>query len=113
MYEVKESDWKLFRKMLPGWQEAYMENLIKEYIEILQKDTNASVRFWELEERIFKDRKHTGVSAEMSRSKMFDNIIILIHEKAISIEDLSEFSENLKNSVNRLFYIINNISEQE
>jgi len=52
-----------------------MENLIKEYIEILQKDTNASVRFWELEERIFKDRKYTGVSAEMSRSKMLDNII--------------------------------------
>ena len=27
MYQVKEKDWKQFRKMLPEWQEAYMERL--------------------------------------------------------------------------------------
>ena len=31
MYQVKEKDWKQFRKMLPEWQEAYMERLTKEY----------------------------------------------------------------------------------
>ena len=35
MYQVKEKDWKQFRKMLPEWQEAYMERLTKEYIELL------------------------------------------------------------------------------
>ena len=33
MYQVIEKDWKLFRKLLPDWQEAYMERLAKEYIE--------------------------------------------------------------------------------
>ena len=32
MYDVKESDWKLLRKLVPGWQERYMDKLIKEYI---------------------------------------------------------------------------------
>ena len=32
---VKESDWKLFRKKLPGWQEVYMGKLTQEYAAIL------------------------------------------------------------------------------
>ena len=31
MYSVKESDWKLFRKLLPEWQERFMERLLGEY----------------------------------------------------------------------------------
>ena len=27
MYQTKEQDWKLFRKKLPLWQEAYMDKL--------------------------------------------------------------------------------------
>ena len=42
MYQVKEKDWKQFRKMLPEWQEAYMERLTKEYIELLSSDMQAS-----------------------------------------------------------------------
>ena len=29
-YELKEKDWKLLRKKLPGWQEAYMDGLVEE-----------------------------------------------------------------------------------
>ena len=32
---ITEKDWKLFRKMLPTWQERYMENLINDYEAIL------------------------------------------------------------------------------
>ena len=35
----------------------------------------------------------------MCRSRMLENIISLISEKAISINDLSEFSDELKNTV--------------
>ena len=35
MRDVAESDWKLFKKMLPQWQERYMEKLIGQYVEIL------------------------------------------------------------------------------
>ena len=54
--EFKETDWKLFRKKLPGWQEAFMAELNKEYISILSRDQNASDNFWELEKRIREGR---------------------------------------------------------
>lgn len=49
MRDVAESDWKLFKKMLPQWQERYMENLIGQYVEMLNGDSEASSRFWALE----------------------------------------------------------------
>ena len=42
MYDVKESDWKLLRKLVPDWQERYMDKLNKEYIEILSRECNPS-----------------------------------------------------------------------
>lgn len=32
-----EKDWKLFKKKLGGWQEAYMDRLIEEYKDIYIK----------------------------------------------------------------------------
>ncbi len=32
MRDVAESDWKLFKKTLPRWQERYMEKLIGQYV---------------------------------------------------------------------------------
>ena len=52
-----EADWKLFRKKIVGWQEAYMEGLIGEYVELLSADSDASERFWQLERRIRKDKR--------------------------------------------------------
>ena len=49
---VKESDWKLFRKKLPGWQEVYMGKLTQEYAAILAGPGLASEKFWKLEKRI-------------------------------------------------------------
>ena len=81
MYQVIEKDWKLFRKLLPGWQEAYMERLAKEYIELLSSDRQASDKFWELDQRIKQDKRRTGVLARgVSRSNMFQLIINLIYE---------------------------------
>lgn len=94
-----KKDWKLFREKLPEWQEAYMERLCQEYIEILNRDENASDRFWTLEKRIWKDKKKAGVQVEMSRSEMIYNIMSLLKEGAIQMEDLKEFSEELKETV--------------
>lgn len=47
----KESDWKLFKKLIPIWQERYMTKLNKEYIGILIQDKEASTIFWELNDR--------------------------------------------------------------
>lgn len=96
--EINERDWKLFRKKLPGWQEDFMNRLNKEYIEILsQEGKNPSDIFWELENRIKRDKKLMGVMArDMSRSNMYGHLIDLLREEAITLEDLSDFSEELQ-----------------
>ena len=43
--EVSKSDWKLFRTRITEWQEAYMERLVKEYIDMLKETGNASDKF--------------------------------------------------------------------
>ena len=102
MRAFSEKDWKLFRKKLPGWQEAYMNRLCREYIDLLSSDLKASNRFWELEKRIKDDRKKTGVVATMSRSQMIFNIANLVYDGAISMDDLEEFSDDVKESVRML-----------
>ena len=94
-----EKDWKLFRSKIAEWQEAYIDRLNKEYIELLSEDANPSDKFWSLEERIKKDKQKTGVRAEMRRSNLIYNIISLINEGAIRCEDLEECSEQLRETV--------------
>jgi len=94
-----EKDWKLFRSKIANWQEVYMDRLNKEYIALLSGGGNPSYKFWNLENRIKKDKKKTGVRAEMSRSNLIYNIISLMYEGAISFEDLEEFSDQLKETV--------------
>lgn len=97
--DFTEKDWKLFRNKIAGWQEAFMDRINKEYIELLSEDANPSDKFWGLEKRIKEDKKKIGVRAEMSRSKLIYNILSLINEGAISYEDLEEFSDELKETV--------------
>lgn len=97
--EISEKDWKLLRAKLPIWQETYMNKLNQEYIEILSSSDNPADKFWELEKRINTDKHKTGVACDMRRSKMVENIISLITEGIITIDDISEFSDNLKASV--------------
>ena len=35
MENFSEKDWKIFKRKIPEWQEAYMERLNNEYIELL------------------------------------------------------------------------------
>ena len=102
MRDFSEKDWKLFRKKITDWQESYMERLCKEYIDLLSSDIDASDRFWELEKRIKDDRKKTGVIATMSRSKMILNIADLVYDGAISMDELEEFSDDVKTAVRML-----------
>lgn len=93
--EVSKKDWKLFREKLAGWQESYMEKLVQEYIKLLQKDEKASDKFWELESRIKKDRKHPGVIMEMRKSQMVYDIVMLIQYGVIQLTDLEGFSDDV------------------
>ncbi len=97
--ECSKADWKLFRIKVAQWQENYMTKLNQEYVEILQSDENASDKFWKLEERIRKDKKHPGVILEMSKSNMIYAILALLRDDVIKMEDLEEFSDELKEQV--------------
>lgn len=98
MIEPSKRDWKLFREKIGGWQERYMENLVKEYADYLRSDLPASTKFWELEKRIKRDRKTPGVCIELRKSNMFWDIAQLIHDGVISMDDLQAFSEDVKDA---------------
>lgn len=99
MYECKESDWKLFKKKIASWQEDYMEKLNLEYISLLQREEDPSHNFWNLCDRIDKDKKKPGVVVEMSRAKMFTNLLDLLNDGVITFKDLEDFSEELIESL--------------
>lgn len=100
VHHFPESDWKLFRARLPGWQEKHMESLVRDYAQLLADPSQrASDKFWALEKRIRKDRTHVGVVAEMRRSMMFTNLLSLLQEGAITQEDLEGFSEDLQERI--------------
>ena len=100
-YNFLEKDWKLYRNKIAGWQEAYME--------ILRADEIGSERFWKLHDRIKKDKKSPGVLiTRSSRSDMIDNIFALLIYRVITMDDLDDFSEELKE---HLVFIIKNHPE--
>ena len=93
--EVNEKDWKLYRQCLPGWQEAYMEGLVREYEAILTGPGPASEKFWALEERVRKQKRHPGVIADMRRSMMNQQLVSLLVDGVITFADLEGFSAPL------------------
>ena len=96
MYDVKEKDWKIFRKKIIMWQENYMQKLNNEYIKLLQRENVPSKNFWDLEKRIFKDKRSVGVViSNMRRSTMIQNILELLRDDIIQFDDLNDFSEEL------------------
>ena len=97
--EITERDWKIFRKKISNWQECYMERLVTDYITFLQSDKAASTKFWELEKRIKQDKKCPGVLIEMRRSTAINNIVRMVLDGVISLDDLKEFSDELKEAV--------------
>ena len=99
MVEPSKRDWKLYREKIGEWQEHYMEKLVKEYADYLCSDLSASTKFWEIEKRIKRDRKTPGVCIELRKSDMFWDIAGLINDKVISMDDLEEFSDDLKEAV--------------
>ena len=98
-----ESDWKLYKSKIADWQEGYMEKLCKEYIDLLSSDRLPSDRFWELENRIREDKRATGVVVNNSRSNMIGNILDLLYEGEITLDDLSDFSEELRERIKSIY----------
>ena len=99
MVEISKADWKLFRERVSDWQEHYMEQLVKEYVELLTSPGNASDHFWELEERIRKDKKHPGVLIELRKSTAIWDIAYFVRDNVITMDELEGFSKDLIEAV--------------
>ena len=97
--EVKEFDWKKFREKLPKWQEDYMERLVKGYASLLTENKPASYKYWELRKRINQDKKCSGVVMEPRRSTMIIEVAGMIVDDVITLDDISDFSDEFKESI--------------
>lgn len=104
--EISKKDWKLYREKIPGWQENYMSRLNDEYIALLSADDkDPSEKFWELEKRIKRDRRHPGVLIEMQKSNAMYDIVRLIRLDVITYDDLSDFSDDLRQAIKMMLAI--------
>ena len=92
----------MFRERIIGWQEAYIGRLNREYIELLSRDGSETEKFWELYRRICRDKRNTGVQAEMRNSEILANLCRLVNEGVIGYNDLDGFSEELREDVIRI-----------
>jgi len=101
--DIRKQDWKLFREKVPEWQELYMEKLLTQYIALLSDESSyASKRFWELDEKIKKDKRTPGVQLQLDKSEMEIDTAHLIIDGAITLDDLSDFSKEFQDTVNNL-----------
>lgn len=109
-----EKDWKLFKKKLGGWHEAYMDKLIEEYKDILNSDVSSSDKYWALRKKIYEDYKSPGVLArDVSRSNMFIILLGLLRDEAITMDDLDEFSDELKEDIEQFIKQENTFSAKK
>lgn len=79
-----------------------MEQLVKEYQEILTEDDLASERFWKLDKRIREDRQHPGVIFEVRRGNMIPCILTLLKDGIITDADLEGFSQELLEAIHSM-----------
>lgn len=101
--EPSKSDWRLYREKVSGWQENYMERLIKDYITYLSSDERASTKFWEMEKRIKADKKTPGVCIELNKENMMFDLVRFLQDGVIIFDDLDEFSDELRENVRLLW----------
>lgn len=101
--EPSKSDWKLYREKVAGWQERYMERLIKDYISYLISDEQASTKFWEMEKRIKQDKKTPGVCIELRKGNMIFDLVRFIQDGVIVFDELNDFSDELRENVKVLW----------
>lgn len=101
--KVREADWKLFKKKAPEWEQACMDRLNQEYIQILTGPDTPADKFWQLRRRINKDVYRIGVSIEAGRSSMEGQMGLLLRGGAITLDDLDGFSAELRGRLEAVY----------
>ena len=67
-----------------------------------KKKLPPSEKFWKAEKLIIREKKSAGVIVEMRRSMFKINLLKLLNEKAITMEDLADFSPELQEEIKKV-----------
>lgn len=111
---ISKADWKLLRTKIAEWQERYMAQLIQQYIQLLSDESRTpSDRFWDLEKQVKNAKKHPGVLICLEKANAVYDIVSLIQLGVISFEDLADFSDGLKECVQRILSLHMNATREE
>ena len=100
--EFSKQDWALFRKKIALWQEAYIDQLNQEYMQILSEEGNPSDKFWALEKRINQDKRCRGVVIQLRKQNLAFDLAALINDGVVTFADIEEFSNETKEIVKHL-----------
>lgn len=99
MTDPAKADWTLFQSLLPQWQERFMSRLCDKYAAVLTGPYRGSEAFWEVKRLIRQDVKRIGAMGGVEQSEMADIIADLLREQVITAEDLADFSDEVKETV--------------
>ena len=102
--DIKETDWKLFRRRVPEWRERYLEQQNQALRALLeQPNQTPTTIFWQVKK--FTDEQ-ARVLVECfdghSRSTMERFMITMYRYRVIARADIDEFSEELQARFERL-----------
>ncbi len=106
MYEppkVRESDWKVFRRKAPQWEQACIDRLNQAYIQLLRGPETPAEKFWTLRRRVNKDAYWINDLLEVGRSTMESQLGLLLRAGAITPEDLDGFSADLRGRLEAVY----------
>ena len=102
MTDPTKADWMLFQSLLPQWQERFTARLCDKYAAVLTGPYRGSEAFWEVKRLIRQDVKRFDVMGEVEQSEVACIIADLLREQVITAEDLADFSDEVKETVNNL-----------
>ena len=96
--QPKESDWKLFRKMVPELREQWLRKRNVAIAELLANpDRTPTEQFWDAEEQLSDDVRHLRECFDdHRRSRLFIKMLAMLRRDIMNDEDLAGFSEELR-----------------
>ena len=99
---MTKEDWSLFQTLLPQWQERFMSRLCDKYAAVLTGPYRGSEAFWEVKRLIRQDVKRIGAMAGCEQSEVASIFADLLREQVITVEDIADFSDEVKEMVEYL-----------
>ncbi len=93
-----ESDWKMYRKLLPLWRDRYLQAKNQELISLLsQSGKSPTEQFWEAKTQMSEIAQLLNQClGHTSRSNMLMSMLMMRHHQLIGEADLSQFSDAVR-----------------